>query len=199
MDAAHPELEWSRGRFDQPHTIKINTVYELPFGEGRRWLTTGVGNQVLGGWRFAAIQSYSSGYPLGVTTNAPLNIFNGTNRPNVTGADWRAPIAGDEFNPLVDRYLNRAAFVQPVAALGNAPRINPDVRRPWNLNENVSLAKSIKASNSLDMDIRVEAFNVFNRVVWGAPNTDFSSNNFGLITSLANLPRQMQLGLKLYW
>jgi hypothetical protein len=63
----------------------------------------------------------------------------------------------------------------------------------------VSLAKSIKASNSLDMDIRVEAFNVFNRVVWGAPNTDFSSNNFGLITSLANLPRQMQLGLKLYW
>ena len=100
-----------------------------------------------GGWRFAAIQSYSSGYPLGVTTNAPLNIFNGTNRPNVTGADWRAPIAGDEFNPLVDRYLNRAAFVQPVAALGNAPRINPDVRRPWNLNENVSLAKSIKVSS----------------------------------------------------
>src|SRR5438093_4659956 len=120
MDAAHPELEWSRGRFDQPHTIKINTVYELPFGEGRRWLTSGVTNQVLGGWRFAAIQSYSSGYPLGVTTNAPLNIFNGTNRPNVTGADWRAPIAGDEFNPLVDRYLNRAACVQPVAALGNA-------------------------------------------------------------------------------
>ena len=199
MDAAHPELEWSRGRFDQPHTIKINTVYELPFGEAHRWLTTGVANQVLGGWRFAVIQSYSSGYPLGVTTNAPLNIFNGTNRPNVTGADWRAPIAGDEFNPLVDRYLNRAAFVQPVAALGNAPRINPDVRRPWNLNESVSLAKSIKASSSLDMDIRVEAFNLFNRVVWDTPNTDFSSNNFGLVTAQFNKPRQMQLGLKLYW
>jgi hypothetical protein len=199
MDAAHPELEWSRGRFDQPHSIKLNTLYELPFGEGRRWLTTGSANQVLGGWRFAAIQSYSSGFPLGVTTNAPLNIFNGTNRPNVTGQDWRAPIAGSEFNPSVDRYLNRAAFVQPVGALGNAPRINPDVRRPWNLNENVSLAKSIKASQSLDMDIRVEAFNVFNRVVWGAPNMDFSSNNFGLVTTQNNLPRQMQLGLKLYW
>ena len=108
MDAAHPELEWSIGRFDQPHTIKLNTVYELPFGEGRRWFKEGVANQVLGGWRFAAIQSYSSGFPIGVTTNAPLKIFNGTNRPNVTGADWRAPIAGDEFNPLVDRYLNRA-------------------------------------------------------------------------------------------
>jgi hypothetical protein len=73
------------------------------------------------------------------------------------------------------------------------------VRRPWNLNENVSLAKSIKASSSLDMDIRVEAFNLFNRVVWDAPNTDFSSNNFGLVTAQFNKPRQMQLGLKLYW
>jgi carboxypeptidase family protein len=199
LDAARPELEWSVGAFDQPHTIKLNTVYELPFGEGRRWLTSGIANQVLGGWRVAVIQAYSSGFPLGVTTNAPLLIFNGTNRPNLTGADWRAPIAGDEFNPTVDRYLNRAAFVQPVGELGNAPRINPDVRRPWNLTENLSVAKSIKASKSLDMDIRVEAFNVFNRVVWGRPNTDFSSNNFGLITTQANSPRQMQLGLKLYW
>src|SRR6185295_4373294 len=169
----HPETEWSVGAFDQPHNIKLNTIYELPFGEGRRWLSSGgVTGAVLGGWRIAMTQAYSSGIPIAVTSNGALPIFNGTNRPNVTGADWRAPIAGDEFNPLVDRYLNRAAFVQPVAALGNAPRINPDVRRPWNLNENVSLAKSIKASNSLDMDIRVEAFNVFNRVVWGAPNTD---------------------------
>lgn len=38
-----------------------------------------------------------------------------------------------------------------------------------------------------------------NRVVWGQPNTDFSSNNVGLITSQGNSPRQMQLGLKLYW
>ena len=40
MDAARPELEWSVGRLDQTHSIKINSVFELPFGEGRRWLTT---------------------------------------------------------------------------------------------------------------------------------------------------------------
>jgi hypothetical protein len=199
MDTARPELEWSIGRFDQTHSIKISSVLELPFGEGRRWLRSGIANQVLGGWRVAIIQTYSSGFPLGVTTNAPLNIFNGTNRPNVTGADWRAPITGDEFDPLVDRFLNRAAFVQPVGQLGNAPRVNPDVRRFWNLNENVSVAKTIKAGQKLDVDVRVEAFNIFNRIVWGAPNTDFSSNNFGQITSQANSPRQMQLGLKLYW
>ncbi len=199
MDAARPELEWSVGRFDQPHSVKVNTVFHLPFGEGRRWLQSGIASHIAGGWRIALIQAYSSGFPIGVTTNAPLNIFNGTNRPNVTGADWRAPIAGDEFDPLVDKFLDRAAFVQPVGELGNAPRINPDVRRDWNLTENLSLARSVRLSQALDMDIRLEAFNILNRVVWGAPNTDFSSNNFGVISGQANAPRQMQLGVKFYW
>jgi hypothetical protein len=198
MDAARPELEWSVGRFDQTHSIKMNTVFEVPFGEGRRWLTKGLANQVLGGWRIAVIQAYSSGFPIGVTTNAPLNIFNGTNRPNVTGADWRAPLAGSTFDPNVDRFLDKAAFVQPVGELGNAPRTNGAVRRFWNRNENVSLAKSFKVQK-IDMDIRFEAFNIFNRIVWGAPDTNFSSNSFGVISSQANSPRQMQIGLKFYW
>jgi hypothetical protein len=199
LDAAQPELEWSVGRLDQTHSIKISSVVELPFGEGKRWLQSGIANQIAGGWRVALIQVYTSGLPIGVTTNASLNIFNGVNRPNVTGADWRAPIAGDEFDPRVDRFLNRAAFVQPVGQLGNAPRINPDVRRFWSPSESISLAKSIKASQKLDLDVRLEVFNLFNRIVWGAPNTDFSSNNFGLITTQDNNPRRMQIGLKLYW
>lgn len=199
LDTAHPEWEWSVGRFDVPHSIKLSSVFELPFGQGKRWLTSGIGNHVAGGWRIAIIQSYSSGLPIGVTSNAPLPIFNLTNRPNVTGADWRAPIAGADFDPVADRYLNPAAFVQPVGALGNAPRINGDVRRPWDMNENVSIAKSLKVSNSLSMDVRLEAFNILNRVVWGAPVTNFSSNTFGVVSSQNNTPRQMQLGLKLYW
>jgi hypothetical protein len=200
LDTAHPEWEWSVGRFDTPHFIKLSSVFELPFGEGKRWLNGGgISNHLAGGWRIALIQSYSSGLPIGVTSNAPLPIFNLTNRPNVTGADWRATIAGDEFDPVVDRFLNSAAFTQPVGALGNAPRVNADVRRPWDLNENISIAKSVTLSNSLSMDVRLEAFNMFNRVVWGAPVTNFSSNTFGVISSQNNTPRQIQLGLKLYW
>jgi hypothetical protein len=199
MDTAQPDLEYSIGRLDQTHSIKLSTVYELPFGPGRRWVTDGFASHVIGGWRIAAVQSYTSGLPIGVTTSAPLPIFNGTNRPNVTGEDWRAPIAGDEFDPLVDRFLNRAAFVQPVGQLGNAPRINGDVRRFWNMSENVSLAKTISMTDQLRLDVRLEAFNIFDRVVWGAPNTDFNSANFGMITSQGNSPRQMQFGLKLYW
>jgi hypothetical protein len=196
--AEQPELEWSIGRLDQTHNIKLNTVYELPIGEGRHWLKTGLASQVLGGWRVAVSQTYSSGLPIGVTSNAVLPIFNGTNRPDVTGQDWRAPIAGKSFDPAVDFYLNKAAFVQPADGLGNAPRMNGDVRRPWNLNENISIAKTFKAS-PFSFDVRLEAFNLLNRVVWGPPVTNFSSNTFGQISSQANAPRQMQIGLKLYW
>jgi hypothetical protein len=199
MDAAHPELEYSIGALDQTHIIKLSTVYELPFGPGRRWLTSGVASQVLGGWRIAAVQNYSSGTPIGVTTNAPLPIFNGTNRPNMTGQPWRAPIAGDEFDPLVDTFLNRAAFAQPVGTLGNAPRRNGDIRRFWNQAENISIAKTVTLSNQLRLDIRAEVFNLFNRVIWGAPDTNFNNATFGVIDSQGNSPRQMQFGAKIYW
>lgn len=67
------------------------------------------------------------------------------------------------------------------------------------LSENASLAKIITLSTQMRMDVRMEVFNLFNRVIWGAPNSDFNSNNFGLINSQGNSPRQMQFGLKLYW
>ena len=200
MDTAQPELEYSIGRLDQPHIIKLNTVYQLPWGEGRRWLQDGIVSKVVGGWRIAAVQSYSSGLPIRVTTSAaPLPIFNGSNRPNVTGQDWRAPVQGDEFDPRVDRYLDRNAFSAPVGELGNAPRVNGDVRRPWNLTENISVAKTISVTEGVRLDVRFESFNIFNRVVWGEPEQNFNSNNFGLVTTQANTPRQMQFGLKLYW
>jgi hypothetical protein len=199
LDAARPELEYTIGANDQTHIIKISSIYELPFGEGRRWLTSGVASKVLGGWRLAAIQSYVSGTPIGVTSPAPLQISNRTNRPNLTGEPWRAPVGSGGFDPMRDKFLNRAAFVQPVGELGNAPRLNSDVRRFWNLSENISLAKTIGLTSDARLDVRFEAFNVFDRIIWGGPNTDLNNARFGEVTSQANSPRQMQLGLRLYW
>ena len=69
----------------------------------------------------------------------------------------------------------------------------------WNKAENLSLSKTITMSRQMRLDVRAEVFNLFNRVIWGAPETNFNSPNFGLIDSQANAPRQMQFGLKLYW
>jgi len=149
----------------------------------------------------SAIQIYSSGYPLPLTRNAPLPIFNGQNRAYITSYDnWRAKTKGDSFDPNVDNFFGPTAFpVQPATLLGNATRYNPKVRAFANKNENVSLGKSFHFTEQARLDFRAEAFNIFNRTVFGNPNTNLNNNSFGLVTSQSNSPRQMQLALKLYF
>ena len=99
-----------------------------------------------------------------------------------------------------ETYLNIAAFpAQPVGVLGNATRYNPLVRGFNNLNENVSLGKSFYLHESLRLDFRAEAFNLFNRTVFASPNANINSNTFGVVTAQSNSPRQLQLALKLYF
>ena len=103
-------MEKSIGQYDQTHVLKFNTIYELPLGKGRRWMTRGVLSQVIGGWRLGAIEVYGSGLPLAVTRNNPLPIFNGSTRPSITTYDgWLMPVDG-RFDPAKNLYLNIAAF-----------------------------------------------------------------------------------------
>lgn len=198
-DNGNRRIEKSIGAYDQTHTVKLNTVYELPFGKGRRWLTHGFVNQVAGGWRLSAIQVYASGYPIGVTVNAPIAIFNGTNRPQITNYNWMSTWSGN-FDPNKDTYLNAADFpAQVPGVLGNATRLNPLVRGFPNLNENVGLSKSFAMTERLKLDFRAEAFNLLNRTVFSSPNTNLNSSAFGIVSGQSNSPRDMQLALKLYW
>ena len=200
QDQGNRRLEKSIGQYDQTHVLKLNTIYELPFGKGRRWVTHGFANWVVGGWRVGAIQVYSTGLPLGVTRNNPLPIFNGSTRPTITSYDnWFMPVSGS-FDPNKDLYLNIAAFpAQLNYVMGNETRLNPKARGFANKNENVSLGKSFPITERFRLDFRAEAFNLLNRTIFGNPSTNLNSNTFGLVTSQANSPRQMQLALKLYW
>ncbi|HXB75247.1 MAG TPA: TonB-dependent receptor [Candidatus Acidoferrales bacterium] len=199
-DNGNRRLEKSIGAYDQTHVLKLNTVYDLPFGNGHRWLRSGIANQVLGGWRLSAIQVYASGFPIGVTRNSPLPIFNGQNRAYITTYDgWRAPVSGS-FDPAVNLFLNAAAFpAQPNSLLGNETRFNPKLRAFPNLAENVSIGKSFAIREPMRLDFRAEAFNLFNRTVFSPPTTNLNSTSFGVVSNQANLPRQMQVALKLYW
>jgi hypothetical protein len=204
QDQYNRRLDKSIGRFDQTHALKLSTIYELPFGKGRRWMNRGgVVNGMFGGWRVSAIQSYFSGFPVALARNNPWAIFNGATRPTITSYDnWRAPLKGDEFDPAADRFLNPATFPasgQPIA-FGNTTRFNPKVRTFPNLNENISLAKSFPlGGETRRIDFRWEAFNLFNRTVFGTGNTNLNANNFGVVLNQANNQRQMQVALKLYW
>jgi len=203
QDQYNRRLEKSIGRYDQTHAVKLSTIYELPFGKGRKWMNQGgLANGLLGGWRISGIQSYFSGFPLALTRNNPFPIFNGGTRPTVTSYDnWRAPLKGDDFDPAVDRFLDRSVFpAQQPIAFGNVTRLNPKVRAFPTFNENISIGKSFPLfSESRRLDVRWEAFNLFNRVVFGTGSTSLDSTAFGVVTNQANAQRQMQVALKLYW
>ena len=81
MDANRPELNTGRAQFHVTHVISANAIYELPFGEGKRWLNNGgFVNQVFGGWQVASIIAWQSG--------SPITFFSGRgtfNRPGRSG------------------------------------------------------------------------------------------------------------------
>jgi hypothetical protein len=198
--------------FDQTHTIKLNYSYELPFGPDKPWLTEGVLSKIVGGWRVAGVHSYASGYPLSVSPGYGLPLFGGDNRLTVLDdTGWRAPTQGDSFNPLVDLWWDPAKFnprpVDTIAGLqgykagvltaefGNAEVRNPNERGPWFLNENIAVARTV-AVQKTRVEFRFEVFNLLNRTIWAAPDSTITSPNFGKVTTLANLPRQMQLGVR---
>ncbi len=202
QDQYNRRLEKSIGEFDQTHALKLSTVYELPFGRGKRFLGAGggVANTVLGGWRLGGIATYFSGFPILLSRNNPLPIFNRDTRPILSGyQDWRGPLRGDSFDPATDRFLNRGAFPAQTLSFGNGTRHNPKVRSFPIFNENISLAKKFALGEKLSADFRWEAFNLFNRTRFATGSTNLDAAAFGLVTSQLNEPRRMQLGLKLYW
>jgi hypothetical protein len=102
--------------------------------------------------------------------------------------------------------LSASAFpvqgVGSTAGFGNTTRYNPKVRTFPNLNENMSVARGFPIRESIRLEFRAEAFNLFNRVRFGTGSLSLQNQNFGKLTSSAdqlNTPRQLQLALKLYF
>lgn len=204
MDAYNLRLEKSIAAYDQTHRVKLTYVYDLPFGRGKKFLTGGVPSALLGGWRIAGIQTYSSGTPISIGTTVSFPIYNGTNRATVPSYDgWRAPTKGGSFDPAVDTFLQPASFfgTQPTTQFGNETRYNPKLRSWPGYNENISLARSITLKEDKRLDFRWEAFNLLNRTAFGSLSGGgtLQNANFGLWRTQSNTQRRMQVSLKFYW
>ncbi len=212
-------LEKSIGQFDITHDFKAGLVYELPFGKGRAYLTHGIGSWVLGNWGVNGILVYASGQPIELTSSYVLPLYAGTNgrsTPYVTSYNGWQPNWQGSFDPSIDNFFvpfcgttpgctgpfpNQGSGT-PLNGFGNATRFNPLVRQFPLLNENLSVARSFPIRESLRMEFRAEAFNIFNRVRFGTGSANLQDVNFGHLTSsadLLNTPRQLQLALKLYF
>lgn len=182
---------------DQPNLFAFSANYALPYGRDSQ---QGVMRKVLGGWSLSAFGTYGSGFPLPVwTVNTNSIAFTGGLRPNLTGQPIRATTGPGGFDPNRDYYLNPGAFAQPgPLTFGTAPAYL-GVRQPFLINETFGVFKQIRMWERVTDQFRLEMTNPLNRVVFGAPTTDFSSASFGKIGSQYNSPRLIQFGMKLIW
>ncbi len=203
LDHYNRRLEKSIGELDLTHNFKMTYIYELPFGKGKTWMSTGPAAWVLGNWQFAGSQFYSSGYPLSLSNSAALGsiMFNGRSAATISTYDgWIVNKDNPDWKGA-DRYFQAPSFFgpQPTDRVGNSTRHNPKARQAGNFNENFSLAKKFLLTEAVRMDFRWEMFNAFNRFRPSTGSTNIQDPNFGRVQSQFNEPRRMQLGLKLYW
>jgi hypothetical protein len=103
-------------------------------------------------------------------------------------------------NRRLNRYFDTSVYSQPTAfTFGNEPIFSPVLRADGVRNFDLSLFKNFELRPRLTMQFRIEAINAFNTVQFSAPNTSVTSTSFGVISGQANVPRQLQFGLKLLW
>ncbi|MCP5117989.1 MAG: TonB-dependent receptor, partial [bacterium] len=197
QDSANLAAERGRSNFDVRHRMTLSYSWELPFGRGKRFLTSGAASKVFGGWQTFGIWTIQSGRPFTVAllsevdnsnTGRSILGFGANDRPNAVG-----PAALD--NPTPERWFSTEAFAMPeFGSFGNSGRNildGPNLRTV-----NVSLLRDFAIRDGLDLQFRAEAFNLFNRTNFDLPDIFLGSPTFGRIQS-AGGPRRVQFGLKL--
>jgi hypothetical protein len=188
--------ERSRSSFDIPQTLVVSYIYELPFGLGKAFLN---GNRILGtivgGWQINGLTTFQAGVPVQVTGGNNSGSFSGTQRPNWSG---KKTSLGGAIGDRLTKYFDTSQFsANAPFTFGNSPRSMPDVRTPGVDNWDMSLFKGATIHEKLQLQFRAEAFNTFNRVQFGNPNSTFNTPAFGVISSQQNNPRTLQLGLRM--
>jgi outer membrane receptor protein involved in Fe transport len=150
-------------------------------------------------WRASGIVSIRSGYRIDIITGGD-NARNGqrNQRVNKVSDDFYA-------NPrTLNQYFNPAAFAQPApGTFGNLMRNALTGPSFWSVD--LAISRQISVLPTQNLELRLEAFNMFNTFNWGVPGTEltaggwqanFNAATFGRVTTHEGLPRIIQLGVK---
>jgi hypothetical protein len=193
---------------DVTHVLSAALVWDLPFGKGKRWADKeGFSNVLLGGWQLSTVFRYSSGIPFFFRSgycNVP-GQFRAACIPSITG-----DVFAQDFGSLdvTKPVFNTSAFESPDAFnfyYGNGPRVST-YRKSGYRNHDLTFIKNTKIFRDLNLQLRVEAFNVWNwhnwngtSTQWGgnAFNTDINSPDFGMWNGSVTDPRVIQVAARL--
>jgi hypothetical protein len=177
--------------WDRTHTMNITLIYELPFGRekqfGQEW--SPAMDALLGGWQFNATHTMQSGLPFNVSyadSSADRDV--GPNRPNLIG-DPEGPKTRDQWFNTTPIGASGSAFGDPaIRTFGDLER--NALRGPSYRRTDASLFKHFRLGATRDLEVRIEAVNLFNVVNLGNPDSEVGTvtsprPNAGRISSTA--------------
>jgi hypothetical protein len=176
---------------DVRNRFVFSSVYELPAGRGRRWLSQGPLALILGGWNTGLSLLLQDGSPIGLVTQANTTAA-------FTPGPQRVNLLRDPELPVSQRRIDQwfdtdAAVAPPAYTFGTAGR--SVLTGPGRANVDLSLLKNHRWGESYNVQFRFEAFNLFNRANFQEPGRALGAPGFGVI-SAARDARILQLGLK---
>jgi hypothetical protein len=189
--ADDPRANYGLSSYDATHNFNGSVSYDLPIGEGRVYPVHGVLNQIVGGWRITGIVQARSGIPFtpivseNVNGGDPAlsgspNCFCGYSLfPNRVGI-------GALSNPTINQWFNVSAFADPTnggmnPAFGDSGR--DILRGPRFVNFDLSLGKSFRIREGMNLEFRADSYNAFNHPQFNNPDNNILSPTAGQITS----------------
>jgi hypothetical protein len=197
QDAYNLNAEKGLSNINHTNRFVFSGSYELPFGKGKRYLTSGPLAYVLGNWVLSPQFLATSGDPLTPYATPNLcNCFNSATRTN------RVPGVTTVGPKTIQQWFNVDAFVDPASfTTGNTGR--GVIIGPGMVNLDTSLSKDIRLTERFSLDLRVDAFNTLNHPNFHDPNVNIPQRNAEgqLLGTTANIvsaydPRRLQLGAK---
>jgi trimeric autotransporter adhesin len=179
--------------FDQKHNFTGNWIYDLPFGDNRRFLNRGWISHAIGGWQWSGGFTIASGlYFTPHVSGATEDINRG-----VTGSIRANVVAGEPFgvaNPTTKEWFNTAAFCVTGQPGCIGPTVYGDAGRdivegPAQFTFNSAINKTITIRETRSLELRLSATNIFNTPYFSTINTAVNSLTFGEVTGVSNMRR----------
>jgi hypothetical protein len=210
LNPTDADFENRLSRDDVPHRVTTSVLYELPFGSGKALggNAGGVLNGLIGGWSVNVIGQLQSGRPLdfagrNIYFNGDVNglkakYSNNTDAPVFDLSGFYFHDAAVQTNGVDDPAKQRG---DTRIRLANNVRYFPSridgIRSPFLNLWDISLVKQVPIGRRVRAQVNIEFLNALNRTVFNDANTDPTNANFGKVTSQNNLPRDIQIGMKI--
>ena len=164
------------------HRVIVSGIYDLPFGHGRSMLSNAnrFVDGAFGGWSLGSIFNVNGGGRL---------AFGGAYQ--AVGDPAESVPAGYAFNPSAFDTL-------PAYTAQTGPKTFPGINGPMQWNIDANLSKSFSITERLKLQLRMEAYNLTNSIMWQAPDANYGDSTFGQPNLLqSNVGRSLQYAAKL--